>query len=709
MVGQVSKKPDSRIHLLLNFNMNSPIPYSHGRIFTRSGLAVGLTALIAVLAPVSTLRAQSDNFDTGTDAGWSKITDPNYPATYSFPTDDFGGKAYRLQGGAPAGTLGGVNTARVVAYRPDRLYTNFYVAADIVAWDAGYTNGQVFGLMARASNISSGLVDAATFTVRINRFRDAAGSRGQAQIYGFAGGNVGSAVAQADCTLIPGRKYRFIFSGVSNIMTGAIYDLEDLTQPLISMRGDDALSLNPFLNPGGAPLPDPSLGGYSGVFNLSLDGADPMTDTTFDNFVASELPPANVVPPGTPHGLAGAPQVVNRSPASFSNFYPAVGGISFDATTLTTTNAINTNAIRLFLNNVDVSSGLSITGPTTNAVVSYQKLASNAVYEARIELQDELGRKTTNRWTFDTFSDAYLASSRAKNIECEDYDFNNGQFIDDPPPSGYATNDTLLSTPINGGGVGYLDLVGSNAKAGGVDFFDYDSNPKADEHDFRFFDSVGTQLGTRNYLYSDGNDPSVIVANRVLDTQRQKYFNANPMLHEYVVERTEGGEWLNYTRIFSNSNYYNVYMRYNSGLDQPLALGVLPSTNNLGMFFIKGSCAMGNFRYAPLLDGSGKRAVINLSGTNTLRLTMASPNNINITKQRTALNYMAFVPALLVESAATVTGPYTIETNADIEPGTRNITVPAGGSARFYRLKWNRQAMIKSVKISGGNVELTYE
>jgi len=148
-------------------------------------------------------------------------------------------------------------------------------------------------------------------------------------------------------------------------------------------------------------------------------------------------------------------------------------------------------------------------------------------------------------------------------------------------------------------------------------------------------------------------------------------------------------------------------LRYSSGLAQPLALGVLPSTNNLGMFDVKTSAVQGNYRYAPLLDLAGKFAVVNLSGTNTLRLTMASAQN-GKTKQRTALNYMAFVPALVVESAAQVTGPYTIEVNASVEPGTRRITIPMNGSSRYYRLGWDHSVTIASVTLSGGNILLTY-
>ncbi len=674
-------------------------------------------ALAGVCALAVNLRAQTDNFDTGTDAGWSKATNSTYPATYSFPADDFGGHAYRLQGAAPAPPWHDENTARAVAYRTDRLYTNFFVAADIVAWDAGYTNNSVFGVLARATpaSVASGVFDGAMFTAEINRFRDAAGSRGRVIAMAISVGQGGGPASLAECTLVPGRKYRFTFSGVSNILTGAIYDLEDLTRPLISMTGDDAIANSGFF---GGPFPDPSAGGYSGLISLSSigtgnttifdgGGTDPTTDTTFDNFVASELPPTSVAAPATPHGLIGAPQVVNRSPVSFKNFHPASSGITFNATTLTTTNAVNTNSIRLSLNSVDVSFDLSIMGTTTNATISYNGLTSNAVYTARIELQDALGRKTTNAWTFDTFSDAYLASSRAKNIECEDFDFLGGQFIDDPPPSGYATNDASHGIPINGSGVGYLDLDATP----GVDFFDYDASPRADEHDFRFFDSVGTQLGTIAYAYSDGNDPNIIVYQRSFDTQRQKYANANPALHDYVVERTEGGEWLNYTRIFTNSNYYNVYLRYNSGLPQPLSLDQISDgsvTNNLGMFTIRSSSALGNYRYAPLLAGGGNLAVVNLSGTNTLRLTMAGPMN-GSTKQRTALNYLAFVPALLVESAALVAGPYSVEVNANVEPGTQRLTIPASDSARFYRLRWDHAVRITGIKLVSGNIEMTYQ
>ena len=188
-----------------------------------------------------------------------------------------------------------------------------------------------------------------------------------------------------------------------------------------------------------------------------------------------------VLPPAIPHGKIGAPQVVNRVPVSFKNFHPAASGITFNATTLTTTNTINTSAIKLYLNGVDVSAGLTISGPATNASVSYYGLVTNTVYDASIVLQDAVGRRTTNQWTFDTFSDAYLASSAVKTIEAEDYNYSDGQFVDDPPASGYSDYDpqTAFGNRINYGS-GYVDQIGNNAKSGGLDFFDYDSGASID-------------------------------------------------------------------------------------------------------------------------------------------------------------------------------------------------------------------------------------
>src|SRR5439155_25767468 len=112
--------------------------------------------------------------------------------------------------------------------------------------------------------------------------------------------------AAANCTLAEGRAYRFVLTGSSNLFTAAIYDLEDLTRPVVWFRGDDSLFGLQSLWP---------TSGYSGIFNIAgasdRPDEDQTTDTTFDNFVALPQAPASVAWPGTPHGLAGVAQVVN--------------------------------------------------------------------------------------------------------------------------------------------------------------------------------------------------------------------------------------------------------------------------------------------------------------------------------------------------------------------------------------------------------------
>ncbi len=140
-------------------------------------------------------------------------------------------------------------------------------------------------------------------------------------------------------------------------------------------------------------------------------------------------------------------------------------------------------------------------------------------------------------------------------------------------------------------------------------------------------------------------------------------------------------------------------------LDQ-LAAG--PATNNLGTFSAANGLALYNWRYAPLLNDSGNLALVNLSGTNTIRLTIAPPD-LNSTRYGLTLNYLVFVPALLVESAGQATGAYSIEPNAVVEPVTRRITLPQNGGTRFYRLSWDHAARITVIKVFGGSVTLSYQ
>lgn len=694
-------------------------------------------ASAGVLALTATLHAQTYyDFDSGTDTGWLRSTNPS---AITFPTDALGGQAYRLQGTPVIGPT--TTNSQVLAYLTNRMYTNFYAAVDVLAWNTNLDCKQFAGLIARAnSNLNVGpeafnpdAPNGIVFAVGFNYAQaytgpgnaGPLGGSEQMSLYTLLGGGgplmLGgpAAIAGPNATRVrfrwvPGHAYRLVLTATNNpssgrtVYTGSIYDLKDLTRPLLSMAGDASLMSSDYLLPSS---------GYLGVFAFNAgESYDQASDVTFDNFYVGDTAPAtSVVAPAIPHGKIGAPQVVNRVPVSFKNFHPAASGITFNASTLTTTNAVSTNAIKLFLNGVDVSAGLAITGPTTNATVSYSGLTTNVVYDGRIVLQDALGRQTTDEWTFDTFSDSYLASSAAKVIEAEDYDFNTdgvngGLFINDPPASGYANYDPVTdSGTIINSVVGYVDQVGT---LGGVDFFDRDGGLNSGYYQYRHNDSVGTQRGIYAAVAYSDNSFDTIFYSQSYDTQRSKYSSLNPTLQEYTVGRTEGGEWLNYTRVFDGGKIYNAYLRAAGGLAQPVRLDQIaagPATNLLGRFNVPSTFYNHNFRYIPLVTANGDLALVNLSGTTTVRLTMDSPQN-EATRYGVALNYMVLVPATpQLYSSATVNGTYTPELNVLVNTGNKKITVPQSGARRFYRIGWTTQVQITKVTVTGGNVVLTYQ
>jgi hypothetical protein len=718
---------------------SNPAPLAH----LPRRLAV-CTVLAGLLAISTALQAQYYDFDSGTDTGWLMST---HPKTVTFPTDALGGYAYRLQG-TPQ-TTGSDTNARVFSYITNRMYTNFYAAVDVVAWNTNQDCEQIIGLIARANNnpaLGNTIFDpdapnGLTFNIRLHDYRDYTGptnngplgSSDQMSMWsminvGYA--SLGQPVAvtagnppTASFRWVPGHAYRLVLSSTNIVgdpkqwFTASIYDVNDLSMPLFTMTGDDSYPGNSVYIPSY---------GYAGIVAYKLAGSvasptpdyDPSVDVTFDNFYVAEGPPASVAAPAIPHGKISAPQVVNRVPVSYKNFHPAASGITFNATTLTTTNTINTAASKLYLNGVDVSAGLIISGPATNASVSYFGLATNVVYDASIVLQDALGRRTTNQWTFDTFSDAYLASSAVRVIEAEDYDFNDGQFIDDPAASGYYNYNPLdESGSMVNYGLGYVEQIGSNARTGGSDFFDYDTGLHQYENQYRHSDSVGTQQGNFGDLVN-ANDTQYQYS-QTYDTQRSKYFSVNATLQEYIVERTEGGEWLNYTRVFDGTKSYNAYLRAGCGLAQPVRLdqiiGIDPSatTNILGWFNVPSTSYNEHYRYTPLVATNGALAVVNLSGTNTVRLTIDSTQN-RATRNGLAMNYMVFVPAApqlppQLYSSATVDGSYAPEPAALWDAGKKQFSISQQGDMRFYRIGWNTQVSITGISLTGGNVVLSYQ
>jgi len=604
-------------------------------------IAAGAGVLLAVSPPGA--RGQSDNFDDGDDAGWNRVnilTAFGGVNTYSFPNGPFG-KAYRIQcTSSPVTALGNARTARAFVYRTNE-YTDFYISVDLINWDN--TLDQALVLLGRATGLTNqlspcplpscppGLGTINGYVCNYDPNQDGTGSGdmrgGQFQINRVVN-EAPSTIAGANVTLNPGKNYRMILKGVADLLTAQLYDLDDLSAPLVTIQANDASFT----------------GGVCGLTSFSRDATT--SDVTFDNYYAAVSDPNADIAPAIRHPVPGTPQVVTRTPQNrFSNFVSPSSPVTFTASTFAT-NEINSSATRLYLNGVDFSSSLVPLPPngTSASFTAAGVLVENTVYTGRIELQNTTGGlKSTNIFWFDTFSDSYLTNGVVKTIEAEDYNYSGGSYQVDPiPASGYDTNGVSVN-----GGTGYWEQTGTPE----IDYHDNRVTPEGGWNEYRSTDFAGTLQGNRQELqdanHLDTSAPPVDPT-RFNDTTRHKYEVLG--LKEYGVARTEAGEWLNYTRAFADTNYY-VFLRCGSYGAVPIQLdlvgGDITTTNQtttpLGTFQVQNHFAHFYYRYEPLLKtGGGGPVVVHLAGTNTLRLTVGgTPIKDN---RALYLNYLLFVP-----------------------------------------------------------------
>ncbi len=625
----------------------------------------GVVALLGLQSPAWAQNTASDNFDTGTldttSSGWQVRNICQLLGGYvdnSFPDAGTGGKALRLQRGSfdttPLQQPQQYGTGRAWLFRTND-YDDFYVAMDIVDWN-DITN-QAIVLLARGTGFDDTLFPGAPpglgtvngYVANFDNLQDGdlSGDRfgGEFQINRVVSEGP-STIAAAEVTLIRGHGYRMTFKGVGSSLTAQLYDLEDLMTPIATIVRDDANY--------------PS--GKCGIVTFHRDDTTHpnRTDMTVDNYYSGPVDPNADIAPAIRHPVPGTPQVTARTPAArFANFHPAATGIHFTAQ-IFGTGQINSSATKLFLNGIDFSSTLApfpANGSTLSFNTAAGTLMANHVYAARIELQDTTGTlKSTNTFWFDTFTDAGIDTAPFKTVECEDYNYSNGVFKLEPiPVSGYETNTGNI---VNGYGVGYFDVAFvqdayTNVVQGTpeIDYHRARTTPEGGWNDYRAMDCVDTMQGIRQEIedmnHPDLTPPFVGTYDRPNDGPRQKY--ATVAMAEYEVFRTEVGDWLNYTRKFTDTNYY-VFLRCGSYQTQDVQLDLVTSdptttgqtTSPLGVFQVQNHLRWGNYRYEYLTDTNGSPVIISLAGTNTLRLTM---NGIAPKQNRiVSLNYLLFVP-----------------------------------------------------------------
>jgi autotransporter-associated beta strand protein len=196
----------------------------------------------------------------------------------------------------------------------------------------------------------------------------------------------------------------------------------------------------------------------------------------------------------------GAHQFEPSSALTFMAYSP--NGINASGITvrLAATNLLG----RGYATNLTSANGLAVSGSSTTKSAGLP-LAANALYTATILATDANGNKATNTIAFDTIEPAYT-------IEAEDFDYNSGNYIDNPQTNAYA------------------GLIG----AAGIDF----SN------------GISGQGGA-SYR------PQGLETENASDLPRLSY---NGGLQDYDLGFANTGNWGNYTRAFPEG-VYNIYMR----------------------------------------------------------------------------------------------------------------------------------------------------
>jgi hypothetical protein len=242
---------------------------------------------------------------------------------------------------------------------------------------------------------------------------------------------------------------------------------------------------------------------------------------------------------------------------------------------------------------------LTFAGSSSSWNVSTPLALNVTNYTAVITVTDNAGYSHSTTVYFDTFNPA------SYDIEAEDFDFNSGQYIDNP-----------VITSVNAAN-SYFDSEGSNARIGtdGVDEFSGSTYapPTADFH-FRANDFIATSV------CNDTPTRALLAAQAT-----------NSLAFNYNIGWWATSGWLNYTHNYPAGNY-NVYARLagNSGTTNIIQLDqVSAPAGYLGTFTELGR-GYNAFDWIPLVStNSGQLVTVTLGGLATLRTTTFGNVNPN--------------------------------------------------------------------------------
>lgn len=318
-----------------------------------------------------------------------------------------------------------------------------------------------------------------------------------------------------------------------------------------------------------------------------------------------------------PYGTVPFPPVISQLYPDGSMLFQRTNTLSF---VVNSAIPISPGNVTVILNGVALNN-LVFSGPATSLNVSWPHLQPNTQYSATIII-NATNNVTAPPFTynFDTFSSAYYT------WEGEDWDYNGGQFFDNPQTNAY---------------LGQVGLVG--------------------------IDAINNSGGANAYRPSDSAD----LGNEITgDPKRIQYIAAAQ--DDYDIGWTGTGQWANYTRTYP-SGVYNVYARAASPGGQADAFSLLRVTSGLGTsnqttvamghFDVPNTGSWQSYVFMPMRDNSGNLVTVTNSGS-------VSTFRMNEDHGGFNLNFFMLVPA-------------GFKLNVGIAGGMVNISFPTATNATY--------------------------
>jgi len=345
------------------------------------------TAGIAALVSTALHRAvgaDSYNFNSGNDNGWQRYSLPAmWAATFAFPDDGMGGKAYRIYAPPTGDDPFGLGNARAGSFLPTVYTGRFYMGADFLAWNANWE--QEAGLLFYLQDVGLGTSDgyAATYSSGYKRlYISAVNDERPTTVAEVGNGNL---------VLDPSRRYRLVASSHDGYtLVFQLFDLAEPDSPVMSAVGMDGSYYS----------------GYCGflVFEQRYPSATDGAEATFDNYIAKV--PADGEMPAIVTDLLPPPAGKARE------FYPRISVSILDRDT-----TVDPASIKFFLDGqlipnssltiepavVKASNPANMARDFSGATASYDittLLPWGSKHTNAVVFTDNTGKSYTNTWTW---------------------------------------------------------------------------------------------------------------------------------------------------------------------------------------------------------------------------------------------------------------------------------------------------------------------